>query len=116
MVKTGNFIFLNLAPVACDSAQQATVKLSVFGAEFVALKQGIEALRGSQHKLHIVDVLMSRPSHVCGDDMSMIDSSLKSDSTLNKKLNQVCCHFLCESVAMGECDKLNLCFTAIASG
>ena len=75
----------------------------MFGAEFVALKQGVEALRGLQHKLHMMGVPMSGPSYVHGDNVSVIDNSSKTDSTLNKKSNQVCHHFMHEWVATGEC-------------
>jgi len=35
-----------------NSKKQATIKTSgVFGAEFVAMKQGVEALRGLRYKL-----------------------------------------------------------------
>jgi hypothetical protein len=33
------------------SKKQATIESSVFGAEFVAMKHGIEKLRGLQYKL-----------------------------------------------------------------
>ena len=41
---TGYFIFLNSALVNWLSKKQATIETSVFGAEFVAMKQGVEAL------------------------------------------------------------------------
>lgn len=40
--RTGFFIYLNMAPVDWLSKKQATVETSVFGAEFVAMKQGME--------------------------------------------------------------------------
>ena len=43
--RTGFFIFINGAPVMWLSKKQTTVETSVFGAEFVAMKQGMEALR-----------------------------------------------------------------------
>ncbi len=44
--RTGFTIFCNLAPVIWLSKQQATIETSVFGSEFVAMKLGIETLRG----------------------------------------------------------------------
>jgi hypothetical protein len=49
--RTGFFILLNGAPVMWLSKKQTTVETSVFGAEFVAMKQGMEALRGLRYKL-----------------------------------------------------------------
>jgi hypothetical protein len=43
---TGFIIFCNLAPIIWLSKQQATIETSYFGAEFVAMKYGIEMLRG----------------------------------------------------------------------
>ena len=44
--RTGYFIFMNSALITWMSKKQATVETSVFGAEFVAMKQGMETLRG----------------------------------------------------------------------
>jgi hypothetical protein len=43
---TGFFIFLNMAPVVWFSKRQPTIERSVFAAEFVAMKNGMETLRG----------------------------------------------------------------------
>jgi len=44
--RTGYLIFLNMVLVHWVSKKQPTIETSVFGAEFVALKNGMEALRG----------------------------------------------------------------------
>jgi hypothetical protein len=49
--RTGFFIYLNMSPIACQSKKQATVESSVFGAEFVAMKVGMETCRGLRYKL-----------------------------------------------------------------
>ena len=43
--RTGFMIFVNMALIIWLSKKQPTVESSVFGAEFVALKHGIEELR-----------------------------------------------------------------------
>ena len=101
--RTGFFIFLNSAPITWLSRRQATVETSVFGAEFVAMKQGIETLRGLRYKLRMMGVPLSGPSYVYGDNMSVIKNSSKPESTLNKKSNQICYHAVREAVAMNEC-------------
>jgi hypothetical protein len=40
--RTGFVIYLNMAPIVWFSNRQPTVESSVFGAEFVAMKNGIE--------------------------------------------------------------------------
>ena len=79
-----------------------TIETSVFGAEFVALKQGIEYLRGLWHKLKIMGVKITGPSYIYGDNMSVATNSSKPESTLKKKSNSICFHTVRESVAMGE--------------
>ena len=84
------------------SKKQSTVETSVFGAEFVAMKIGIETLRGIRYKLRMMGVPISGPSYVYGDNMSVIHNTQRPDSTLKKKSNQICYHAVRESVAMGE--------------
>ena len=100
--RTGFFIFINSAPIAWYSKRQATIETSAFGAEFVAMKQGIEALRGLRYKLRMMGIPLSGPSYVYGDNKSVITNSTQPESTLNKKSNSVCYHFVREAVAMGE--------------
>ena len=77
--RTGFFIFLNSALVMWMSKKQPTVETSVFGAEFVALKHGVETLRGLRYKLHMMGVPISGPSHVFGDNMSVIYNTQKPE-------------------------------------
>jgi hypothetical protein len=49
--RTGFVIYLNMAPIAWFSNRQPTVEASVFGAEFVAMKNGIETMRDLCYKL-----------------------------------------------------------------
>ena len=59
---TGYFIFLNTALIDWLSKKQATIEISVFGAEFVAMKTGIEALRGIRYKLRMMGVPLTGPT------------------------------------------------------
>lgn len=88
----GYFIFLNSALVAWMSKRQATVESIVFGAEFVAMKQGIEALCGVRCKLRMMGIPIIGPSYIWGDNLSVIKILSKSESTLNKKSNSICYH------------------------
>ena len=100
--RTGFFIFLNSAPIAWLSKKQPTIETSVFGAEFVAMKHGIEALRGIRYKLRMMEVPISGPSYIFCDNMSVVHNTQRPESTLKKKSNAICYHFARESVAMGE--------------
>ena len=100
--RTGYFIYMNMAPIAWLSKKQATIETSVFGAEFVAMKLGMEALRGIRYKLRMMGVEITGPSYIYGDNMSVIHNTQRPESTLKKKSNSICYHAVRESVAMGE--------------
>ena len=70
--RTGYFIFLSTALINCLSKKQATIEGSVFGAEFVAMKTSIEALRGIRYKLRMMGVPLTGPTYVYGDNMPVI--------------------------------------------
>ena len=99
---TGYYIFLNSALIAWTSRRQPTIETSVFGAEFVAMKHGVETLRGIHYKLRMMGVLIDGPSYVYGDNMSVINNTQKPESVLKKKSNSICYHAIREAVAMGE--------------
>ena len=46
MIENGILCFMNSAVINWLSKKQAMIETSIFGAEFVALKQGIEAVQG----------------------------------------------------------------------
>jgi hypothetical protein len=100
--QTGILIYCNLALIIWVSKQQPTIETSVFGAEFVAMKHGIKALRGLRYKLRMMGVPLSGPSYVYGDNKSQVTNSSRPESTLKKKSHSICYHAIRESVAMGE--------------
>ena len=102
-LRTGFFVFLNSAPLTWYSKRQPTVETSVFGAEFVALKNGMEAVRGLMYNLRMMGIPLDGPAYVYGDNMSVIHNTQRPESMLKKKSNSVCYHYTRESVAMGEC-------------
>ena len=92
-----------MAPIVWFSKRQATVETSMFGAEFVAMKQGMEALRGLRYKLRMMGVPLSGPSFCYGDNMSTVHNTQQPESVLKKKSQSICYHAVREAVAMGEC-------------
>jgi hypothetical protein len=101
--RTGYFVFLNSAPLIWFSKRQPTVETSVFGAEFVAMKNGMECVRGLRYKLRMMGIPIDGPAYVYGDNMSVIHNTQRPESMLKKKSNSVCFHYARESVAMNEC-------------
>ena len=86
---TGYFIFLNTALMNWPSNKQAIIEGSVFGAEFVAMKTGVEALRCIRYKLRIMGVPLTGLTYVYGDNMSIIYNTSRPESTLKKKRNSI---------------------------
>jgi hypothetical protein len=72
---TGFLIYLNMAPIIWHSKKQAMIETSVFGPEFVAMMQGMEALQGLHYKLRMMGVSVSGPSYIYGDIMSVIHNT-----------------------------------------
>ena len=100
--RSGFLIYLNMSLVNWHSKKQSTVETSVFGAEFLAMKNGVDTLRGLRYKLSMMGVALSGPMYIYGDNMSVIKNSSKPESVLNKKSNLVWYHAVRESVAMDE--------------
>ena len=78
------------------------IETSIFGAEFVVMKHGMEMLHGLRYKLQMIGVPLSGPSYIYGDNMSVIHNTQQPELTLKKKLNEICYQAVCESVAMGK--------------
>jgi hypothetical protein len=101
----GFMIFMNMAMVQWHSKQHTTVEGAVYGAEFVAVKQGIEELRGIRYKLQLIGVGLGGPAYAYGDNMSVIynNNTLMHKSVLKKKSTSICYHFIRGAVATKEC-------------
>ena len=59
--RTGFMIFMNMAMINWHTKKQATVEGAVFGAKFVAMKQGVEALIGIIFKMRMMGVNIDGP-------------------------------------------------------
>ncbi len=99
---TGFLIYCNMALIIWLSKRQPTIETPVFGAKFVAMKHGINMLRGLRYKLHMMGLPLNGPSFIYGDSKSQVTNSSRPESTLKKKCNSICYHTIRESVAMGK--------------
>jgi hypothetical protein len=100
--RTGYVIYLNMVPIVWFSKCQPTVESSVFGAEFVAMKNGIETCRGLRYKLRMMGVTLSGPTFVYWDNMSIVHNTQRPEYVLKKKSNSLCYHMVRESAVMVE--------------
>ena len=101
--RTGFIIFLNEAPIYWFSKKQTRVENSVFGSEFIAMRTGLEVVQGIRYKLRMMGVPLNTPTYIYGDNMSVIYNTSRPESTLKKKANSVCYHYIREAVAADEC-------------
>jgi hypothetical protein len=100
--RTGFVIYLNMAPIVWFSKRQPTVESRVFGAEFVAMKNDIEACHRLRYKLRMMGMALSGPTFVYGDNMSVVHNTQRPESVLKKKSNSILYHAVRESDVMGE--------------
>ena len=59
-----------------------TVETSVFGAEFVAMKSGMETGRGLRFKLRMMGIPIDGPAFVYGNNMSVVYNTQRPESML----------------------------------
>ena len=83
------------------SKKRPTGETTVFGAKFVFMKQGIDALKVSKHKLRMMGILISAPSYIYGDNMSAVHNTSRPESVQEKKSIQFY-HTVHEFIAMDE--------------
>jgi hypothetical protein len=87
--RTGFVIYLNMAPIVWFSKIHPSVEPTVFGEEFVAMKNGIETCRGLRYKFRMMDVALSGPMYVYGDNMYVVHNIQRPESVLKKKSNSI---------------------------
>lgn len=101
--RTEFMIFLNMAMINWYTKKQPTIEGAVFGAEFVAMKTGVETLRGLRYKFGMMSAEIDGPKCIYCDDQSVISNTSKPESVLKKKSISICYAFVREAVAMKEC-------------
>ena len=78
--KSDFLTYLNTTFTQWFSKKQSTGETSVFGTEFVTIKQGIDALKGSKHKARMMGVPISSLSYIDGENMSVVHNTSKQES------------------------------------
>ena len=100
--RTGFIIYLNNSPIYWISKKQAGVETSSFGAEFTAMKQCTEYIRGLRFKLRMMGIPCSVPSLIYGDNKSVLSNASMPDSVLKKKAHSIAYNFVREGVVRKE--------------
>jgi hypothetical protein len=94
--------YMKMAPIVWFSRSRPTVESSVFGSEFVAMKNWIYICRGIRYKLIMMGVTLSGPTYVYGYNMPGVQNTQRPESVLKKKSNSIFYHTVCESDAISE--------------
>ena len=71
----GFLIFVNTALIQWISKKQPTIETSVFGADFLSTKHGMETLHGIRYKLRMMGIPNEGPYYIYGDNMSVIHNN-----------------------------------------
>jgi hypothetical protein len=68
------------------------LETSVFGAEFITMKHGIETLMGLRYKVCMMGmgIPLTGPSYIYGDNKSQVTNLYRPESTLKKKCDSIC--------------------------
>ena len=72
------------------SKKQSTLETSVFGIEFVVIKQGVDVLRDLRFKLRMMNFPILGPLYIYGDNMSVMLNRYKSQYS-KRKLSLLSC-------------------------
>ena len=99
--QTGILTFVNRAPIHWFSKRQPTVETSTFGAEFCAMKVGVEMVEALRHKLRMFGVPIDGSASVFCDNEAVHQNAVVPESTLKKKHHSIAYHRCREAVAAG---------------
>ena len=100
--RTGFLVFLNSALIFWMSKKQTGIETSSFGAEFTAMKQCSEYVRGLRYKLRMMGIECTEPTYIFGDDQSVLANTTVPHSVLKKTSNSIAYHFVREGCARDE--------------
>ena len=96
---TGMIAFVGSTPMQWLSKRQPSVQTSTFGAEFTALKTAVEAAITIRYYLRSMGVVVTKPTNIMVDNMSVVISAFNPATTLNKKHIALAYHFVREHAA-----------------
>ena len=58
------------------------------------MKQASEFVRGLRYKLRMMGIPMDKPSFMFGDNQYVLDNTSNPGSTIKKKSQSICFHFI----------------------
>ena len=97
--QTGVLIFINKSPTHWYSKRQPSVETSTFGAEFCAMKVGVEMVEALRYKLRMFGIPLDGAANVFCDNEAVYKNTCIPESTLRKKHHSIAYHKCRELVA-----------------
>jgi hypothetical protein len=82
---TGILHFINQTPIDWFCKKQATVETATYGSEFMAARTCVEQIIDLRTTLRYLGAPIIGPSHVFGDNESMVKSATRFDAKLHKR-------------------------------
>ena len=95
---------VNQTPIEWFSKKQATVDTATYGSEFVAAKMAAQQSMGMRTALRYLGVTIKGPTHLFGDNESVVTNASLPHSPLRKRHHALSYHYTRESIASGPID------------
>jgi hypothetical protein len=95
---------MNQTPIEWFSKKQATVETATYGSEFVAAKTAVQQSMGIRTALRYLGVSVKGPTHLFGDNGSVVTNATLPYSPLRKRHHALSYHYTRESIASGAID------------
>ena len=97
--QSGILIYANKAPILWFTKKQNTIELSTFGSKFIALRISIEKVKSLRYKLRMMGLKLDGPANIFVGNESVVNSSMRPESVLEKKHVLIAYHLARESFA-----------------
>jgi hypothetical protein len=101
---TGVLHYLNQTPVGWFTKKQATVETATYGSEFIAAKTAVQQIIAMRNTLRYLGVPIHGPTHMFGDNGSVVTSGSTPHSPLRKRHHALAYHFTREAIASNVVD------------
>ena len=81
------------------SKRQGAIETSTYGAEFVVMKTAVEEVMSVRYMLRYLGVRIEKPTHILGDNRSVVLNATLKSSLLKKKHIPISYHMTREATA-----------------
>ena len=83
--------------------RQTSVETSLFGSDFISMKQCCEWVWGLCYKLRMMGILVDFPTYILGDNQSVLCNTSNPPLSLKNKSSSIAFNFVREETDKNEC-------------